>query len=232
MGEAMRCCANMPTFLIKVDVESATVPQPPKEKEEEEKKKEDLTPVEAKPQPVVEPQPIVPTKPTLSPVVVTHSNIICDGCKKQGIEGTRYKCSTCPDFDLCTRCYSIRHEDHIKHDTHVFVPIEKPIPNADRFMKEQLQERIQQEPIIVQQQPPQPEQQPQQPQQQEQPQEPVVAVQQPKPIAQESFDPQMTQALQVLSQMGFNDRPLCIFLLKKYKNNVARVVDEYLKTKQ
>ncbi|KAJ8668122.1 hypothetical protein QAD02_009785 [Eretmocerus hayati] len=34
-----------------------------------------------------------------------HPNIICDSCQVQGIVGMRWKCSWCPDYDLCTKCY-------------------------------------------------------------------------------------------------------------------------------
>ncbi|XP_015600108.1 E3 ubiquitin-protein ligase MIB2 [Cephus cinctus] len=36
---------------------------------------------------------------------VKHSSIICDGCKKHGIVGIRWKCAQCFDYDLCTQCY-------------------------------------------------------------------------------------------------------------------------------
>ena len=36
---------------------------------------------------------------------VKHQNIICDGCKKHGISGMRWKCARCYDYDLCTSCY-------------------------------------------------------------------------------------------------------------------------------
>ncbi|KAL4220948.1 E3 ubiquitin-protein ligase mib2 [Mactra antiquata] len=42
---------------------------------------------------------------------IKHQNIICDGCKTQGIQGMRWKCTKCHDYDLCTLCYM---ED--KHD--------------------------------------------------------------------------------------------------------------------
>ncbi|XP_046592111.1 E3 ubiquitin-protein ligase MIB2 isoform X2 [Neodiprion lecontei] len=36
---------------------------------------------------------------------IKHSNIICDGCKRHGIAGIRWKCAQCIDYDLCTQCY-------------------------------------------------------------------------------------------------------------------------------
>ncbi|RNA37255.1 E3 ubiquitin- ligase MIB2 isoform X2 [Brachionus plicatilis] len=51
---------------------------------------------------------------------VRHSNVICDNCKKRGIQGVRWKCTKCFDFDLCTHCYMAD-----KHDlTHQFMRFE------------------------------------------------------------------------------------------------------------
>ncbi|XP_052213895.1 E3 ubiquitin-protein ligase MIB2-like isoform X2 [Dreissena polymorpha] len=40
-----------------------------------------------------------------APIGIKHQNIICDGCKGSGIQGMRWKCTKCHDFDLCTLCY-------------------------------------------------------------------------------------------------------------------------------
>jgi len=35
---------------------------------------------------------------------VVHHGITCDGCQLSPITGVRFKCRTCPDFDLCEAC--------------------------------------------------------------------------------------------------------------------------------
>merc|ERR1712093_696771 len=34
-----------------------------------------------------------------------HMNVICDGCDAEPIVGTRYRCLTKTNFDLCSKCY-------------------------------------------------------------------------------------------------------------------------------
>lgn len=35
---------------------------------------------------------------------VVHSGVTCDSCLRKNIEGARYKCSVCSNFDFCEAC--------------------------------------------------------------------------------------------------------------------------------
>ena len=43
---------------------------------------------------------------------VVHELIECDGCGMSPLVGTRYKCSVCRNFDLCSRCEEIMDHPH------------------------------------------------------------------------------------------------------------------------
>jgi hypothetical protein len=49
-----------------------------------------------------------------------HYNVICDGCGMNPIQGIRYKCSVCKNFDYCEKC-----EETIPHD-HAFIKLVHP----------------------------------------------------------------------------------------------------------
>merc|ERR1712060_129151 len=50
-----------------------------------------------------------------------HRNVTCDICGQEGIVGTRYKCTVCPDYDLCETCEP-------QHDrSHPMIKINEPL---------------------------------------------------------------------------------------------------------
>ena len=55
--------------------------------------------------------------------VIIHKGISCSNCGMKEIIGVRYKCTTCPNFNLCENC-----EENIDHDdNHVLLKIKEPI---------------------------------------------------------------------------------------------------------
>jgi hypothetical protein len=53
---------------------------------------------------------------------VIHHNIVCDGCNQAPLTGTRYKCTTCPDYDLCEKCEALNEHP----EDHVFMKFKRP----------------------------------------------------------------------------------------------------------
>lgn len=67
-----------------------------------------------------------------------HVNVFCDRCKTNPINGTRFKCGTCSNYDLCKWCFDA---DHQHDETHIFLVIKKPFPpefNDNTVMRQQL----------------------------------------------------------------------------------------------
>lgn len=46
----------------------------------------------------------------------------CDSCNSKPIEGVRFKCIDCPNYDMCSHCESIDH-----HSGHLLVRIVDPV---------------------------------------------------------------------------------------------------------
>lgn len=57
-----------------------------------------------------------------APTSELHPGVFCDGCQGN-INGIRYKCSVCPDYDLCEACEA---KTGIHDSTHLFLKITKP----------------------------------------------------------------------------------------------------------
>ncbi|XP_064885872.1 sequestosome-1 isoform X5 [Columba livia] len=54
---------------------------------------------------------------------MVHPNVICDGCEG-AVVGTRFKCTVCPDYDLCSTC-----EGKGIHKEHNMVMFQSPLLN-------------------------------------------------------------------------------------------------------
>ncbi len=51
-----------------------------------------------------------------------HIGISCNNCNCENIIGPRYKCTVCPNYNLCSKCEEISNHDI----NHIFVKIKKP----------------------------------------------------------------------------------------------------------
>jgi len=51
---------------------------------------------------------------------IVHPTVTCDSCGATPIQGIRYKCSVCPDFDFCDKC------EAEKLHPHPFLKIRRP----------------------------------------------------------------------------------------------------------
>ncbi|XP_018544645.1 sequestosome-1 isoform X2 [Lates calcarifer] len=59
--------------------------------------------------------------PHMAPPPVLHPNVTCDGCDAP-VVGTRFKCSVCPNYDLCSTCQA-----RGTHTEHALLPIWHPL---------------------------------------------------------------------------------------------------------
>lgn len=54
---------------------------------------------------------------------MVHPGVTCDGCEGP-VAGTRFKCTVCPDYDLCSSC-----QGKGLHKEHPLLPIFHPMAN-------------------------------------------------------------------------------------------------------
>jgi len=70
-----------------------------------------------------------PTKKPAPSSLVSHEGVKCDECSQFPINGIRYKCGSCADFDLCETC-----EAKTSHDpAHVFIQIRTPLKSDNNI---------------------------------------------------------------------------------------------------
>lgn len=74
---------------------------------------------------------------------VEHTNIICDNCDGKVI-GFRYKCTVCPDYDLCSKCEAINPPVH--DEDHPFVKYRKPVVRSRQPNKPKVHIRLSKSP--------------------------------------------------------------------------------------
>jgi len=77
---------------------------------------------------------IIETPPSTAPSEPgpLHYGVTCDGCEGE-VRGVRYKCLSCPDYDLCVRCQAAG-----KHSEHEMITIEHPLPVVSSYVTKQL----------------------------------------------------------------------------------------------
>ncbi|KAM7418271.1 hypothetical protein PAMA_017768 [Pampus argenteus] len=73
------------------------------------------------PPPPPPPGPHHAPPPHLGPHHALHPNVTCDGCDG-AVVGTRFKCSVCPNYDLCSACQA-----RGTHTEHALLPIWHPL---------------------------------------------------------------------------------------------------------
>ncbi|CAJ1455806.1 unnamed protein product, partial [Effrenium voratum] len=65
-----------------------------------------------------------------------HFGVICDGCSERDFQGTRYRCTSCQDYDLCSSCHAQRSQ---LHPDHSFEAIQSPRLSLPQSLADQLQ---------------------------------------------------------------------------------------------
>eukprot|EP00929_Paragymnodinium_shiwhaense_P022542 TRINITY_DN14373_c0_g1_i1.p1 TRINITY_DN14373_c0_g1~~TRINITY_DN14373_c0_g1_i1.p1 ORF type:complete len:412 (+),score=38.57 TRINITY_DN14373_c0_g1_i1:84-1319(+) len=61
-----------------------------------------------------------------APGQARHIDVVCDGCNTTNFTGTRWRCRSCLDYDLCDRCHADRAHVHPIHSE--FEEIRSPRP--------------------------------------------------------------------------------------------------------
>ncbi|XP_014283636.1 sequestosome-1 [Halyomorpha halys] len=63
---------------------------------------------------------------------VIHNGVTCDGCQQKPLQGYRYKCIVCPDFDICMNC----EKSEKIHSHHPMIRFPVPLTSENFFSSE------------------------------------------------------------------------------------------------
>jgi len=182
--------------------------------------------------------------------VPVHHGVTCDGCGVSPIQGIRWKCSVCPDYDLCEKC----NKEGI-HKEHPFAKIVQPrnhcwrqrhcCPSPNVAKKEEV--KVPAEPkkeVPEQKEVPKPVEQPKEvpkaeepkkvdePKQVPKPEVPKPEVPKPEPPKEIRVDPiapsQWEEKLRQLADMGFTNGHRNLAALVKHNGDMVQVVMDLL----
>ena len=81
-------------------------------------------------------RPFNQSKPESINGVTFWKSVTCDGCRIKGIIGKRFKCVTCPDYDLCSECIQKNDHEHEFEDVEVVDP--ESVLNGMGFFDQEL----------------------------------------------------------------------------------------------
>jgi hypothetical protein len=63
-----------------------------------------------------------------------HEGVSCDMCGESPLRGVRYRCSMCPDYDVCDRCVLLPAVPNVCHDgSHLFLRIATPSAEVSSY---------------------------------------------------------------------------------------------------
>jgi len=159
-------------------------------------------------------------------ISVIHEGVECDKCHTQNIQGIRYQCKDCSDYDLCERCYSRRHTFHDMdhHFTAINVPTET---RRQMYMKPRYNpygghhsdnSRRRSHPSLVRTHSPQ-----------SPPLHPVFAeMKRREEELSTRAPPNYETEFEHLASMGFDNKPLNAYLLQQYNGDLTRTVSTLL----